>query len=258
MKNIYSKIAEADNQQLDLAICIITRIKGSTPRKPGSKMLVYSDGNIFGSIGGGSFESQVIKDALIVLTKNEPACFEYNLEKDFGMGCGGYVEIYIEPITKSKPLYIFGAGHIGKELAIQAQKIGFKVTLFDERDSIFDDFSIDGIKIINKNHNEVFELLEFNENVFIAAITHKHAYDYDVIAYCARQKFAYLGMIGSKKKIETARRSYSDNNILTEEQMAKIDWPMGIPIACQTPEEITISILAKLIDVRGKLVASSK
>lgn len=253
MDNIFKKIAESENQQLDFALCIVTRVKGSTPRKASSKMIVYSNESIFGTIGGGNLEIRVIKDAIDTLKNNQPAYFEYNLEKEFSMSCGGYVEIYIEPIQKSKALYIFGAGHIGKNLAVQSQKIGFKVTLIDERESIFNDFNLEGIININKNHKEAFKELDFNENVFIASITHQHGYDFEVIGFCAKQKFAYLGMIGSKRKVEKARKSYLKEGLLTEDQLDKIDWPMGVPIACQTPEEIAISILAKLIDIRGKL-----
>lgn len=253
MDKIFKKIAASDSQHLDFALCLITRVKGSTPRKASSKMIVYSDGSLYGTIGGGSLENQVVKDAVDTIKNNQPAYFEYNLEKEFSMSCGGYVEIYIEPIQKSKPFYIFGAGHIGKNLALQAQKIGFKVTLIDERESIFNDFVLDGSIFINKNHNEAFQELEFNEHVFIASITHQHGYDYEVIGFCAKQKYAYLGMIGSERKVEKARKSFLKEGSLTEEQLNKIDWPMGISIACQTPEEIVISILAKLIDVRGKL-----
>ncbi|NOZ45551.1 MAG: XdhC family protein [Chlorobi bacterium] len=253
MDNIYAKIIESENENIDCALCIITSIKGSTPRKPGSKMLVYSSGKIFGTIGGGSLENQVIKDALETLKIGKPKYFKHNLLEDHSMGCGGNVEIYIEPILKSYDLYIFGAGHIGKALAKQANKLGFKVTVIDERESIFDDFNSEVIRTINKNHNEAFKELQFNKRVFITSITHKHGYDYDVIAHCAKKEFAYLGMIGSKRKIETAKKSYLQNNILTEKEIEKIDWPMGVPITCETPEEIVVSILAKLIDVRGKL-----
>ena len=201
MDQIFTKIIEAENQALDIALCIITKVDGSTPRKAGSKMLVYSNGNIFGSVGGGSLENKVITDALEIITRGDSSYFKYDLLKDFSMGCGGFVEIYIEPLVKAKKLYIFGAGHIGKELALQANKIGFNVTLVDERDSIFENFDHKGVNKINKKHAIAFKELVFDENVFIASITHKHAYDYEVVGFCAKQEFAYLGMIGSKRKI---------------------------------------------------------
>lgn len=170
------------------------------------------------------------------------------------MCCGGVLQVYIEPVGKRFSLYIFGAGHIGACLAIEASKLGFTVTLIDERPEMFKGVSIEGINQINKNHREAFDELVFNNQTFVASISHLHEYDREIVAHCARQPHAYLGMIGSQRKIAKARQVFLDLKLLTNEEMEAIDWPMGIPIECQSPEEIVISILAKLIDVRGKMM----
>ena len=84
-------------------------------------------------------------------------------------------------------------------------------------------------------------------------MTFDHMIDRDIVAYCAKQSLAYLGMIGSKKKVEVTRHALLTVGILNEEEVQGIDWPMGIDIMVETPEEIAIAILAKLIDVRAKL-----
>ena len=169
------------------------------------------------------------------------------------MGCGGYVETYIEPVINKMKLYIFGAGHIGCILADFAHKLDFRVTLIDERKEIFDEFSTENFNIIKKNHKLTFKDLSFDKNTFIASLSHKHGYDKEIIEYCAKQEYSYLGMIGSKRKVEKIKKEFLNNNSLTENQLQKIDWPMGVKIECQTPEEIAVSIIAKLIDVRGKM-----
>jgi xanthine dehydrogenase accessory factor len=217
-------------------------------------MLVYLNGSVFGSIGGGNIEHKVIQDAILILQNGKPQLFDHSLIEDHNMGCGGTVQVYIEPIGRKFRLYIFGAGHIGAGLAVQAQRLGFSITLIDERPEVFVSPPLDGIPRINKNHKLAFDELIFDDRTFITSISHLHEYDRDIVAHCARQPHAYLGMIGSKRKIETARQFFSEKNLLTEKEMNDIDWPLGIPIECQTPEEIVISILAKLIDVRGKMM----
>jgi len=250
---MYSEIVSAEKSNTRVALCLITATKGSTPRKVASKMLVFEDGSIKGTIGGGSLENQVIKDALEVLKTGVSQTFSHQLLKDFKMGCGGSVEIYIEAIEPKKRLYIFGAGHIGRVLARLAQQLDFRVTVIDERKGIFDNWATEGMETINLNHEKAFQQLDFKSNSFIAAISHLHGYDRDIVAHCAKQAHAYLGMIGSKRKIESAKQVFRKKKLLSEDEMNAIDWPMGIPIACQTPEEIAVSILAKLIDVRQKL-----
>ncbi len=216
-------------------------------------MLVYENGRIFGTIGGGSFEKQVIQDALSVIREKESRIFTHALVHDHGMCCGGSLKVFIEPIMTQKRLYIFGAGHIGKALAKFSHALGFNVTLIDEREDAFDDWQHEGIRLIRSSHSLAFEELTFDEHTFIAAITHDHAYDREIVAYCAKQPHAYLGMIGSKRKIALAKKTYQAGKILSEADMKGIDWPMGIPIQVQTPEEIAISILAKMIDTRSGL-----
>jgi len=253
MGSIYTKIAEAENSKQKSALCIIINTKGSTPRKKGAKMLVLEDGKISGTIGGGTLEMKVIEDALKVIKNKKPSTFSHALVHDHGMCCGGTVEIFIEPIVNRKKLYIFGAGHIGNALTIFAKELDFNVSVIDEREDAFYDWNPNGATLINKKHKTAFKKLTFDENTFITVITHNHAYDREIVTHCARQPHAYLGMIGSQRKVEVAKKTFRAGKILTEKEMENIDWPMGIAIEAQTPEEIAISILAKLIDVRSKM-----
>jgi len=253
MEGIYSIIAEIENSTQKAALCLIVNTKGSTPRKMGAKMVVLENGKIFGTIGGGTLEMKVIEDALTVIENKKAVTFSHALVHDHGMCCGGTVEIFIEPIMNRKKLYIFGAGHIGKSLSKFAKELDFNVSLIDERDDAFNGWDAKGYNIIHKKHKRAFKELTFDENTFTTVITHSHAYDREIIAHCAKQPHAYLGMIGSLRKVEIAKKTFRAGKILTEIEMKDIDWPMGVAINVQTPEEIAISILAKLIDVRSKL-----
>jgi len=252
MENIFKIIEQTKGKNKKAALCIIVNTKGSTPRKIGSKMVVFEDKTTVGSVGGGSLEVGVIDEAIKVIENNKTKNFHYDLIENFGMNCGGKVEIYIEPLNKQSKLYIFGAGHIGSKLAKQAKELDFAVTIIDERKEIIDNLSIEGITKINQNHFDAFKLLSFDNNTFITSMTHSHGYDREIVGYCAKQKFAYLGMIGSTRKVKTAKELFRTKDNLSEDEIQKINMPMGIKIECQTPEEIVISILAQLVDVRGK------
>ena len=82
-------------------------------------------------------------------------------------------------------------------------------------------------------------------------VTPKHSLDEDVLAKLARKPHLYLGMIGSKRKVELLKSRFIAENILTREEMEKIDMPIGVSMRAETPQEIAISILAKIIDVRN-------
>lgn len=253
MESIYKKLLEAETGNENVALAVVVNTEGSTPRKAGAKMLIYDDKKTFGTVGGGKLENQVIEDAIEVLKSNTPKLFHHLLEKDHKMGCGGCVDVYIEPISTKMNLYIFGAGHVGSALADLSHKLGFNVTLIDSRQEIIERLDHEKYTCIYEAYETAVDKLTYNKKTFITIMTHGHNYDQLLTEKCAKKEFAYLGTIGSKNKIAKFTKYYTDNKLLTKEQMQNIDWPMGVPIQCQTPEEIAVSILAKLIDVRGKI-----
>jgi xanthine dehydrogenase accessory factor len=252
MQSIFSKAEEIKNSQQCAALCIVIETKGSTPRKEGSKMIVFADGTIFGSIGGGSVEKEVAEKTVELIALGKPAKCSFNLENDLGMHCGGFMEVYIEPINPSQKLFIFGAGHIGKALARFAREFDFSVTVFDPRDGIFNDPEFSAYTCIGKDYFEAIEETVFDENTYIVIVTPKHVFDEEVLVRVARKPHAYAGMVGSTRKVELARKRFLEENLLTAEEIDKIDMPVGIKFQAQTPQEIAISILAKLIDVRNR------
>ncbi|MCF8379561.1 MAG: XdhC family protein [Bacteroidales bacterium] len=255
MKDILENIRQIKTSGKKAALCIIVETKGSAPRKAGSKMIVLEDGTIQGTIGGGSLELKVMEDAPNVLRSGIPRKFNYDLDDDLGMHCGGYAEVYIEPILPDEHLYIFGAGHVGKALANLAKQFSFDIILIDPREEIKRSFEDNSFKFIQQDFIEAAKDLDFGPNAYIVITTPKHKFDEEVLAVCAKKQNAYIGMIGSKNKIALAKKRFIEENILTQEEIDRVDMPIGIKFNAQTPEEIAISILAKLIDVKNSKIA---
>ena len=102
MSSLYQKIIDIENGSGIAALCTIIATKGSAPRKTGAKMLVYKNGSIDGSIGGGALEKKVIGQALEVLKNNSAKIVIHNLVTELAMCCGGTVELFIEPVMSKK------------------------------------------------------------------------------------------------------------------------------------------------------------
>jgi len=251
MTSIFLKAEEARSENRSAAICIVVGTRGSTPGKPGAKMIVYADGSIFGTIGGGSVEKEVIVKALELLASNKPEKFTFDLENDLEMHCGGSVEVYIEPVNPVHKLFIFGAGHVGRAVAMFAKELDFSVTIFDPREHIFNDGAFSTFNCIGKEYFEAIDDAIFDKNTFVVIVTPKHILDEEILARVARKPHAYLGMIGSRQKVEMLKKRFLKENILSAEELEKIDMPIGIKFRAITPQEIAVSILAKLIDVRN-------
>lgn len=251
MKDIFQKIHDVIKAGKKAALCIIVETKGSSPRKAGSKMIVFEDGTQEGTIGGGSLELRVVEDAKEILKGTNAQKFSYDLGDDLSMNCGGYAEVYVEPILPQQQLYIFGAGHIGKVLAKYAPDFGFAVTLIDKREET--EKTIDQYTITRdtRDYTEAANDIDFNNQSFIVIVSPKHKYDEEILEIVAKKPAAYIGMIGSKNKVVKAKERILKEKILTKQELDKVDMPIGIKFNSQTPEEIAISILAKMIDVKN-------
>lgn len=253
MIDILSLFQESKIKGQNAVLCLISQSTGSTPRKIGSKMLVYPNGNIEGSIGGGKIEHLVIQDALGMMDSSVSKSIDYDLSGDAAMQCGGKVSIYFESAQTRATLYIFGAGHIGKVLSRYALDFAFNVVLLDNRADIIPEIKEKGIQYLTGDYSALLEDLTFNTNTFVVATTHKHIYDEEIIAYCLQKPHAYLGMMASKRKAALARKKWKENLDLKQENIDAVFSPIGLPIHCETPEEIAISVLAQLIDIKNKL-----
>lgn len=252
MKDILSQIPEYLEQGRAFVLCLVTEAQGSTPRKEGARMLVFTDGSIIGTIGGGSVEMQAIAEAKKVLETGKPFKKKFQLEQDLQMQCGGNMEIYFEPFFEQLKLYIFGAGHVGREVGKFAKEFGFRIIFVDHRPDIFKEFESAYAKYITDDYVRSLATISFSDRDFVVITTPKHEYDEKLLEQLAKQKLAYLGMIGSKRKVAEARKRLLAEKALTEEQLDFADMPIGIPFHAETPAEIAISIVAKLIDVKNQ------
>lgn len=251
MESIYEELHRIQDEGSKAALCIVTETKGSTPRKTGSKMIVREDGSIYGTIGGGNLEKEVIKNAVKQILLNEPKNFKHDLLQQHNMCCGGRMEIYIEPILKKKKLYIFGAGHTGEALSGLMAKLDFDVFLIDDREEIIDEIEIPDINKMKVNFDEVLPSLPFDEMTYVVILTYSHPVDRNILSFCIKKPFAYLGMIGSKRKVEMTKKMFMKGKIASVKELSKVDMPMGFDIKANGPQEIALSIAAKLVEIKN-------
>ncbi len=256
---IWQKIAQIRQQRRKAALCTIVQARGSTPRKSGSKLLVVEDGQFFGTIGGGDLEYNVIEQAKTVLQTDKPVLLEYNLAKDLKMACGGHVKVFIEPILPPDQLILFGAGHVSKAIANFAQDLDFEIVVVDPRKNVIDSWNlVKNTKFVNHSFEKAFDYLKFDKQTYICSLAYTHEQDLKIAALALKKQFAYLGVIASKNKARKISKALEQQYGYSLEQIKQIDMPMGIPLNVETPAEIAISILAKIVDLRNKFKHNDK
>lgn len=254
MTDIYQEIVRIKSEGEEAALVTIVTTTGSTPREEGAKMLVKADGNILGTIGGGSLEAQVIEEAIKVIGQGKPKRIHISLTakevEEEGMLCGGELEVFIEPILTPPTLYIFGGGHISLPLAKMGKLLGFKIAVIDDRAEFANPDRFPEAEIILADHfTKSFPKLKIDKSSYIVIVTRNHQYDDIVLEWAVGTQAKYIGMIGSKTK-NKAIFSHLLAKGISRELLDKVHAPIGLEIHAQTPEEIAVSILAEIVTVR--------
>ncbi|MEZ4803618.1 MAG: xanthine dehydrogenase accessory protein XdhC [Gelidibacter sp.] len=244
-----------------VALVTVTKCLGSTPCVVSSRMIVTKNKTIFGTIGGGKLEFLAIEEAIISLKENRIIESTYTLGPEFEQCCGGKVEFIIEPMNQSPEVFVFGAGHIGVEIANLLKGTPFKVHLIDSRDNWFETLALEphvNIHPVKLNDFKTFkDAVHWSNNSYVLVLTHDHSIDFEVIAMALKEETKFLGLIGSKtKRVRFHNMLIKEMGI--EEGMSKVVCPIGLDIGGDTPKEIAISVVAQLLQIHYADKVSSK
>jgi xanthine dehydrogenase accessory factor len=262
MMELYEEIVKLKGEGKPMTLVTIIGAEGSTPRETGAKMLVREDGTILGTIGGGCLEGQVIVDAVMAMREAKPRKVRYDLTgkeaAGAGMICGGVVEIYIEPIVPTPTVFIFGGGHISLSVSKISAMSGFQVTVIDDRPEFAnrERFPEAG-QVIAEKFSAAFPRLQVTRSDYLVIVTRGHADDQQVLEWALNTEAGYIGMIGSKRKISTLYRNLEEKGI-AREKLLRVHAPIGLNIGALTPEEIAVSIVAQMIQIRREPPASQQ
>ena len=246
------KSAVASGKRFIMATIVSTN--GPCPQKPGAKMMVFEDGSIHGTVGGGAIEHRIIKDALSTLESCQPVFKSYNLEKDAGMICGGEMSAFLEPVGTNQRVIIFGCGHVCRALAPVLTNLDFSVTVVDDRPEWAEPnaFPADVSVVCAELEQYLSTIGDQADEAFILSLTRGHKFDYHILKHFIGLKRRYLGIMASKTKAEELKDRLRKEGV-DQQLFEDVHMPVGVAIGSSSPEEIAISIAAEFIDVRKKM-----
>lgn len=218
-------------------------------------MLVYGDGKISGTIGGGKFEALVAEDCLKSIAKKEPALKTYPLREDkpdsFGAICGGEVTVMIEPQNPGTAIFLVGGGHCSLAVARLAVDCGMHVTVVEERAELLETFPTsanrvtgDAAKFISKR--------KWREDEALVLISRNYELDRDALAAALKtRRKGYIGMIGSRRKVLRVFDELKKKGV-TSKRLKEIYAPIGLDIGADSPAEIAVSVIGEILKLQRK------
>ncbi|HEY8804492.1 MAG TPA: XdhC/CoxI family protein [Clostridium sp.] len=156
----------------------------------------------------------------------------------------------IEPYFPEPRLVILGGGHIAKPLAEFASKVGFSVTVIDDRPSFANSERFPTAqKVICESFDHCFDFINLNKSAYVVIVTRGHRHDMDCLRQVLKHNTAYVGMIGSKRRVKSVMEQMVSEGY-PQEKLNKVNAPIGLKIGAVTPEEIAFSIISQLISYR--------
>ncbi len=261
MKDVLEAALRAEETGAPAALVTVIATEGSTPQKAGAKMLVYPDGRIVGTIGGGCVEAEMTWRARQSIEARKPQVASYDLTPDQagedGLVCGGRMQVFIEPIEGTPTLCLFGAGHVAQPLARMAKAAGFRVQVADDR-----------IKFANRERFPDVDLLVVEDfataagqmtlgpNTYAIVVTRGHKGDAEALRAVVGKGLRFVGLLGSRPKLVHLASALEESGVPPED-VAEIHCPLGIEIGAASPEEIAVSVLAQVIAVRHAVPPSA-
>jgi xanthine dehydrogenase accessory factor len=161
-------------------------------------------------------------------------------------------DTYVQSIGTQGAAYVFGAGHCGQSLMPVLSALNFFTVVVDDRPEFASQErfpTADRIEVA-ASFESVVQALPIDEDSYLVIVTRGHSHDKCVLAQALRTKAAYIGMIGSTRKVTQTFEALSQEKFSADD-LARVHAPIGLSIGAETPEEIAISIAAELIQVRA-------
>ncbi len=233
-----------------VVLATIVRAQGSVPRHAGAKMLVYEDGRISGTIGGGELEARVKTKAKEALGDGRSHTLAYSLVEpqkgDPGL-CGGTVEVYLEPYRPPATLFVVGCGHVGQAVADLGHWLGFRVAVTDDRPELAALEQIPNADVyLPGSIEDALAAHPITSNTFVTLLTRSVELDRQILPLLTKTPAPYIGVMGSRRRWIATQKLLREDG-LKEKELQRIHSPIGLELNAETPKEIALSILAEIV-----------
>ena len=252
--DIYEVIGNLRRSGVPCVIVTVVDRTGSAPQDPGAKLLVTLDGDITGTVGGGSLESVAIETAKEVFETQKSTLKKYSLGEhgssvdavELGMMCGGSATLFYEYIGKQDSVIIFGAGHVGKALLYHLKRAGVLITVVDSREEMLGQVQGAEKKLI-RDYGRLTEEISVPDKSYIVVCTHSHDLDFEILKaiYTSGWKPAYVGALASSRKAATMKKKLFEK-CGKETDINNLFMPVGLDIGGRSVDEIAVSIIAEI------------
>ena len=253
---IFARAAELDSSGQTFAVATVVAVRRPTSARPGAAGIIHPDGTIEGWVGGSCAQPVVVREALRSMSDGQPRLLRLSKDApaegrrgdgivELVMSChsGGTLEIYVEPHLPAPILWVAGTTPIAGALASLGAASGWQVTLFDP---VAEPEAFPGATVVA---DTALHRRDPGAQPYIVVAT-QGIWDEEALASALRRNASYVGLVASPTRAAVVRSWLLEENGMAAERLAALRAPAGLDLGAETAEEVALSILAELVQVR--------
>ena len=209
----------------------------------GHKMLILPDGHTVGTLGDAELDEKAKREMSRIAQDDDLNIFTLKHGTD-------EARVFVEAVSPDPKLFIFGGGHVSRAIARIAATVGFRISVIDDRPAFANPERFpEADELVVDEFEGVVDKLAIDPSAYLIAVTRGHQWDQPIIEQAVWTNARYIGMIGSRRKVALMWKKLEEKGI-PRHLLDKVYAPIGMDIQADTPEEIAVSVVAQLIQVR--------
>lgn len=236
-------------EQAQAAAVLVVLPDAASPVSVGQRLVVHENGTLTGSTGEPAIDADLCQFARSYIDKDAVGVYDVPCQN------GRTVRVFLETLMPCPTVYVFGGGHVSYQLARLLPMVGFDFVVVDDREAFANPQRFPDAKAcVVHDFSDIARTLPADLRfAYLIIMTRGHQSDFQILQQALRLQPAYIGMIGSRRKIQIFFEELRQHGI-AQERLDALHAPIGLEIGADTPEEIAVSIAAELIQVRRKNV----
>lgn len=258
MKAVNSPVLELITRAIDegktVVLATVISADQGVPALPSMKLAMDQEGRTVGSLGREDLDSEVMNMCSQVMKEGRSTLVHHFISQDISVREGtqkrGKIDIFLDLIEAPPTMVIFGAGHIAQPLSRIGKIVGYRIVVVDDREHFASrDRFPEADDIMAMDFSEAVDSLNINPTTYLVLITRGHKHDELILRKVLGTKAAYIGMIGSRRRVAAVLSSLMRDGY-SQKLIDQVHTPIGLRIGSQTPEEIALSIAAEVVKLR--------
>ncbi|MDX1521023.1 MAG: XdhC/CoxI family protein [Anaerolineae bacterium] len=240
---ILDELISAITYNVSVALVTVVKATGNYGEMLGRRSLVWLDRPPQGAISFTAVKVEALDDVRQCLAQHRPQMLKYGDGQD-------QISLFVEVQRRPPTLIVVGAGHVALPLVQMGKMIGFEVVVLDDRPKYANRRRFPmADQVLAQPFQETLRNWPIDKDTYIVLVTRGHSHDVECLLEVIDSPARYIGLIGSKRRIRAVFQLLETEMQVDPAFLDRVYGPIGLDIGAETPAEISVGIMAEIINI---------